>query len=109
MIGSQLTLDPSSLTGSWWLFAFGLVTALWAGMKAFAAAQIAMDDTWEVPLDRRPNIANNRLRALAMIGVLGAAQIAGAAVSAIAGGSTSPPSPVSVSSSARSRSTWPHC
>lgn len=86
VIGSQLTLDPSSLTGSWWLFAFGLLTALWAGMKAFAAAQIAMDDTWEVPLDRRPNIANNRLRALAMIGVLGAAQIAGAVVSAVAGG-----------------------
>jgi YihY family inner membrane protein len=85
VVGTQLSLDPESLTGSLPLFLFGLGTALWAGSKAFAAAQIAMDDTWDVPRNRRPNIAKNRLRALAMIGVIGVAQVASAVVTSFAG------------------------
>jgi membrane protein len=85
VVGTQLALDPESLTGSVPLFLFGLVTALWAGSKAFAAAQVAMDDTWDVPRHRRPNIAANRLRALLMIGVIGVAQVASAVVTSFAG------------------------
>jgi YihY family inner membrane protein len=85
VVGTQLALDPTSITGSLPLFLFGLGTALWAGSKAFAAAQVAMDDTWDVPRSQRPNIAKNRLRALAMIGVIGAAQVASAVVTSFAG------------------------
>jgi YihY family inner membrane protein len=85
VVGTQLALDPESLTGSVPLFLFGLLTALWAGSKAFAAAQVAMDDTWDVPLNRRPNIAKNRLRALVMIGVIGVSQVASAVATSFAG------------------------
>lgn len=85
VVGTQLALDPTSITGSVPLFLFGLGTALWAGSKAFAAAQVAMDDTWDVPRSQRPNIAKNRLRALAMIGVIGVAQVASAVVTSFAG------------------------
>ncbi len=85
VVGTQLALDPTSITGSLPLFLFGLGTALWAGSKAFAAAQVAMDDTWDVPRHQRPNIAKNRLRALAMIGVIGVALVASAVVTSFAG------------------------
>lgn len=80
IIGQQLQVDPSQLTGSATVFVVGLATALWAGTKAFAQAQRAMDDIWDVPSDTRPNIAVVRGRSLLAVVVVGAAQVASAGV-----------------------------
>jgi membrane protein len=49
----------------------GLVAALWAGMGAVAAIQTAMNVVWDVHPDDRPPWWWVRLRALAVLGVLG--------------------------------------
>jgi membrane protein len=80
IIGQQIALDPSAITGNAVVFVVGLATALWAGTRAFAQAQQAMDDIWDVPRDTRPNIAARRGRSLLAVVVVGASQIMSAAV-----------------------------
>lgn len=80
IIGQQLESDPSQLTGSSKIFVVGLATALWAGTRAFAHAQRAMDDIWDVPFDNRPNVAITRWRSILAVLVVGAAQVASATV-----------------------------
>lgn len=75
IIGQQLGIDPSGLRGSGLALVFGVLVALWAGLKAFVAAQQAMDDAWDVPLVDRMNLVQVRLRALAMVVVIGVAQV----------------------------------
>ena len=78
IIGSELEQDPTVLRGSVWLLVFGLLTALWAGLKAFNVLQMALDDIADVPIDERPNMIEVRLRSLIAIVVIGTAQIAAA-------------------------------
>lgn len=80
IIGPQLADDPSKITGSVPVFVLGLATALWAGTRAFAQMQQAMDDIWEVPADDRPNIAVKRLRSLVAVAVIGSAQVLSATI-----------------------------
>ena len=82
-IGQQLKEDPSKLHGNAVVLILGLATALWAGTKAFVAAQHGMNDIWEVPEAARPNLARARGRALLAIGVVGAAQVASAVATGI--------------------------
>jgi YihY family inner membrane protein len=82
IIGPQIALDPSALSGSWAVLVIGLLTALWAALKAFNVLQTALDDIAEVPTGVRPNMVRTRLRSLVGIAVIGGAQI-GAAVLAI--------------------------
>lgn len=84
-IGKQLKEDPSKLHGNAVVLIVGLAAALWAGTKAFVAAQNAMNDIWEIPESARPNLAQARLRALLAIGVVGLAQVASAVATGIIG------------------------
>ena len=51
IIGDTVSRDPASLTGSWTVLVIGLLTALWAGLKAFNVLQMALDDVAEVHID----------------------------------------------------------
>lgn len=84
-IGSELEANPDHLQGSVPLLIFGLLTALWAGLKAFNVLQMALDDIDDVPLDDRPSLVGVRLRSLIAILVIGAAQVATAVLSGFVG------------------------
>ena len=67
-------LDPSSvsgLTGSWWVFVLGLVTALWSGTGVVRTVQFAFDSVWEVPYHERPGLVHQTLRSLWVLGTIG--------------------------------------
>jgi YihY family inner membrane protein len=67
-------LDPSSiggLSGSWWVLAVGLLTALWSGTGVVRTAQSAFDSVWEVPYHERPGLAKQTLRSLWVLGTIG--------------------------------------
>jgi membrane protein len=85
IIGPTLGDDPSKLSGSVVILIFGVLAALWAGMKAFVGLQGAFDDIAEVPLDRRSNLAVVRLHALIGIGVVGIAQVGAAIMTSLVG------------------------
>lgn len=71
VIGDQLRENVDGLPGSGLALAIGIVGALWAGMGAVLAMQTALDGVWNVPLRRRPNALVGRLRALAVLALLG--------------------------------------
>lgn len=85
IIGQQVGDDPSKLKGSAVVLVVGLLVALWAGLKAFNALQIALDDVAEVSLDDRPNLLRTRLRSLLGIAIVGTSQIGGAVLTAFIG------------------------
>lgn len=85
IVGEQLGSDPNSLKGNVFVLVLGLATTLWAGSKAFVAAQNGMNDIWEVPEHTRPNIAKARGRSLLAVAVVGVSQIAASIVSGIIG------------------------
>ena len=67
-------LDPSSvsgLSGSWWVFILGLVTALWSGTGVVRTVQFAFDSVWEIPYHERPGIVQQTLRSLWVLGTIG--------------------------------------
>lgn len=77
--------ELGELKGSAPVLIVGLLLALWAGLKAFNALQIALDDIAEVPLDDRPNILRTRVRSLLGIAIVGTSQIGGAVLTAFIG------------------------
>lgn len=85
IVGETIGSDPNSLKGNVFVLVLGLATTLWAGSKAFVAAQNAMNDIWEVPEHQRPNLAKSRGRSLLAVGLIGVSQIAASTVSAIIG------------------------
>jgi YihY family inner membrane protein len=74
VIGHQLRTN--SLSGSGLALAVGIAAALWAGMGVFMAAQNAMDQVWTVPYRDRPNFFASRLRALALLALIGGGVLA---------------------------------
>lgn len=80
VIGQQLRADPAALRGSGWLLALSLLTAIWAGLRAFVVAHTAIDDIDEVPERERRSMVKGRLRALAAIGLIGLSQVLTAVV-----------------------------
>jgi len=85
IIGQQVGSDPSKLKGSTVVLIIGLLVATWAGLKAFNALQIALDDVAEVDLDDRPNLLRTRLRSLLGIAIVGTSQIGGAVLTSFIG------------------------
>ncbi|MGH9134847.1 MAG: YihY/virulence factor BrkB family protein [Ilumatobacteraceae bacterium] len=75
VIGSTIEDNAGDLDGNPWALVIGLVTALWASMKAFIGVQAAFDDVWEVDINGRANAAVKRLRALIGLVVIGLAQV----------------------------------
>ncbi len=83
VLGQELKDDPSSLNGSWWALIIGLGGALWSATKAFVALQRAQDDIWELHIDHRDAMHEQRGKALLGLVFIGAAQIGTIAISAI--------------------------
>lgn len=71
VIGTQLKGDVHSLQGNTAALLIGLLGLLWAGLGAMQAAETAMNEVWDVPIRDRPNFLIAKLRALAMLVVLG--------------------------------------
>lgn len=76
LIGQQVATAPEELKGNVLVLIVGIVTALWAGLRAFNALQTALDDIAEVPLTERPSAVEVRVRSLAAIGAIGLSQVA---------------------------------
>lgn len=75
VLGQQLENDPASLSGNVWALLIGLGAALWSATKAFVAMQGAFDDVWEVHVDRRDAMPEQRGKALLGILFIGGAQV----------------------------------
>lgn len=81
IIGTQLR--SGSLTGNTVALVVGLIAALWAGMGAVLAAEYAIDRVWGLPRARRPGFVRARVRALALLAVLGGGLLAATALAGI--------------------------
>ena len=49
IVGDQIRNNPGGISGSVVILVIGILTSLWAGTKAFVAAQTAMNEIWEIP------------------------------------------------------------
>jgi YihY family inner membrane protein len=76
VVGDQIEANAGQISGSYWALIIGLAVALWSSMKAFVGLQMALDDTWEIPVLERDKMPKQRLRALVGIIVIGLAQVA---------------------------------
>ena len=85
-VGSDLRDNIGQLEGNGVALAIGLVTALWAGLGVGRGLQVASDTVWSVPIDERPLALAARLRALAVLIVLGTALLVGVVASGFAAG-----------------------
>ncbi len=85
IIGPELAKNPESLTGSVPVLIAGLITALWASLKAFNVLQTALDDIGDVPLDERPNVIVVRGRSLLGILIVGGGQVTAAVLAGFLG------------------------
>jgi YihY family inner membrane protein len=83
IIGHQIATNVHAIKGSGVALVIGIVGALWGGMGVVQAAQNAMNSVWNVPLKQQPNFLKTRIRALIMLGVLGAAAIGSAVMSGL--------------------------
>ena len=82
IIGQQIALAPTDLSGSVPVLVIGLLIALWGGLKAFNAIQWALDDIRDTPLFERRSLVKVRLWSLVGILVVGGAQVATAIATA---------------------------
>ena len=83
VIGADLKSDPDSINGSLWVVVVGIAGALWSSTKAFVGLQGALDDTWEVPVDDRLGMPEQRGRAIVGLLILGTAQVGSITITAI--------------------------
>jgi YihY family inner membrane protein len=86
ILSEHLTL--SSLKGSAFALAIGVVGALLAGMGVTSAAQNAFNRIWHVPFKDRPNFIFSRLRSLAVLAILGTLTIVSTAAAGFVGASS---------------------
>lgn len=85
IIGQAIGSDPSELRGNAALLVFGLLAALWSGLRAFIAVGIALDDVRELTREQRSSFAVMRARALLGVAVIGGSQVGSATITSIAG------------------------
>jgi membrane protein len=71
VLGDQLQENTGELEGSTFALVTGVVSALWAGTGVMKAAQDAMNDIWDVPMRKRPNLPVAVVRSFLMFVVLG--------------------------------------
>jgi membrane protein len=92
VIGDQLSRDVTSLKGSGAALAVGIAGAIWAGLGVTLAIGNALDVVWAVPRVDRPDFVSSRLRGLAVLLVVGTANVASTAVVTLArNGTIQPP------------------
>ena len=83
VIGTEIRSNIGSIEGSVLTVVVGLALALWAGLGAARAAQVAMDTVWDVPRKRRRGTPASIAIALAMLGVVAAFVMGSAALTTI--------------------------
>jgi inner membrane protein YhjD len=70
VIGSTLADEQQELTGSVATVVVGLLVAIWSGLAAAKALQVALDEIWDVPMYQRPNGAIQRAKSLGFLVLL---------------------------------------
>jgi membrane protein len=86
VVGAEIRSNVGSIQGSGVAVAVGLVLAVWAGLGAIRATQVAMDTVWDVPRKRRPGTPASIGLALVMLLVLGVFLVGAAVIGGVASG-----------------------
>ena len=102
VIGEQLKRDVTSLKGSGVALAIGIVGAVWAGLGVTLALGRALDTVWAVRRVDRPDYVHSRLRGLAILVVIGTAQVLTTVVVTLARNGTIQPPAAGIASFAGS-------
>jgi len=102
VIGEQLSRDVTSLKGSGVALAIGIVGAVWAGLGVTLAIGRALDTLWAVRRVDRPDYVHSRLRGLAILVVIGTAQVLTTVVVTLARNGTIQPPAAGIASFAGS-------
>ncbi len=92
VIGEQISV--SSLEGNGVALAVGIAGSLWAGFGVVLATEQALDRVWAVPRGDRRGFLASRLRALALLVVLGTLTLVSTVASGLVGGGAGPLGPV---------------
>ena len=89
VIGQQIQENVHTIRGSGIALAVGIAGTLLAGLGVIQALQHGMDEIWDVPRTRRRNFLWSRIRALAMLAILGVGSLVSTLLSGVgaAGGS----------------------
>jgi len=84
VLGNDLLKDsPDAISGGFWSIALGLAGALWSSGKAFVGLQTGLDDSWDMPLDGRAGLPQQRGKALLGVAIIGASQVGSIAIASI--------------------------
>jgi inner membrane protein YhjD len=83
VIGSQISNNVNTLSGSGLALVVGVALALWAGLGCMQAAQDGMSEVWDVPRVNEPSFIAKRLRSLGTLGVMAAALLVGTAATQV--------------------------
>jgi YihY family inner membrane protein len=86
IIGSQVSENVHSLSGSGLTLAIAIVLMLWSGLGVIRVFETAMNTVWNVPHGERPNFLWSTLRALMMLAVLGTITILSSLVAGVGAG-----------------------
>jgi membrane protein len=86
VVGTQLSQNVHSLTGSGVALVIGILLTLWSGLGVLKVTQTAMNVVWNVSYHRRPNFVASTARAGIMLVVLGVITIASAAAGSVGAG-----------------------
>jgi YihY family inner membrane protein len=70
VVGTEIRANVGAIDGSGLAVAVGIVLAVWAGLGAIRAAQVAMDTVWDVPRKARRGTPASIGMALAMLAAL---------------------------------------
>jgi YihY family inner membrane protein len=83
VVGTQISNNIHSLTGSGLALVVGIALSLWASLGVVKVMQTAMNTVWNVPYRYRPNFLRSTIRALIMLLVLGVITVASAAAGGV--------------------------
>ncbi len=72
LIGDDVS-DPAAISGRGLTLVFGVTGALWAGLGALNATEVALDTVYGIPRFRWADPISRRVRALRMLAILGLA------------------------------------
>ncbi|MFI1991058.1 YihY/virulence factor BrkB family protein [Actinoplanes sp. NPDC020271] len=86
IVGDQLQ-EPSRIGGGAAGLVIGVLGALYGGLGVAQAVQYAMNTTWRIPRNKRPNPVKARGRSLLLLGIAGLAVIGTTTLSAFGSGS----------------------
>jgi membrane protein len=84
IVGNEL--QQKALRGNGVALAVGVLASIWTGIGVLLAAENAMSRLWGVPRSQQPGFLAARLRALALLGVLGGGLLVTAGLSAVGTG-----------------------